>query len=199
MNKKNRTGMSLLVAALIVSLCAPVMAQSTVLTGKVERGGERVRVLSDSVSTSTVVLPQQRVTERVIVKERPVYRVVERPVYQRVYVRDNRTYWQRHPKVKAVAIGSGVGAGAGAVTGLISGRGVLRGAAIGAGTGAGVGLVRSSHTMQRHPIVRDVATGTLVGLGFGAAASRRGKRMAQGAGVGAAVGLGLGLLRDGLH
>jgi hypothetical protein len=101
--------------------------------------------------------------------------VVERPVYREVYVRDNRTYFQRHPKVKAVTIGAGVGAGAGALTGLVSGAGVVRGAAIGAGSGAGVGLVRSSRTMKRHPIIRDTATGTLAGLGIGAASSRQGQ------------------------
>lgn len=70
---------------------------------------------------------------------------------------------------------------------------------IGAGTGAGVGLVRSSHTMKRHPIVRDVASGTLIGLGLSAAATRGRKRMWQGTGVGAAVGLGYGLLKNGLR
>src|SRR4029453_4600805 len=120
-----------------------------------------------------------------------------RTVVRTIYVRDRRTYWQRHPKVKAVAIGAGVGAGAGAITGLISGRGVVRGAAIGAGAGAGVGLVRSSRTLRRHPIIRDTATGALVGLGIGGAASRHGRRMGQATAVGAAVGLGYGLLKDG--
>ncbi|MBK9205141.1 MAG: hypothetical protein IPL73_22460 [Candidatus Obscuribacter sp.] len=54
-------------------------------------------------------------------------------------------------------------------------------------------------TMKRHPIANDVATGSLVGLGIRAAASRGHKRALQGTGVGAAVGLGVGLLRNGLH
>lgn len=105
------------------------------------------------------------------------------------------TYMSRHPKVKAATIGAGVGAGAGALTGLITHKGVVRGAAIGAGAGAGVGLVRSSETMKRHPILKDVATGTLVGGGLGLAGSRHGSTAVKGAGVGAAVGLGVGLLK----
>lgn len=183
-----------LVATLIVGLqcVAPVMAQ-TVLTGSAQT---------------------HAVTNTRIIKQQPVYDtyrapaplrsgasqvVVQRPVIQRVYVQDNRTYFQKHPKVKAATIGAGVGTAAGAVTGLVSGRGVVRGGLIGAGTGAGVGLVRSSATMKRHPIANDVATGSLVGLGIGAAASRGHKRALQGTGVGAAVGLGVGLLRNGLH
>ena len=108
---------------------------------------------------------------------------------------DRRTYFQKHPKVKSAVIGAGVGAGAGAVTGLISHRGIFRGAAIGAGTGAGVGLIRSSQTLKRHPIIRDVATGTAAGFGLGAAASRHGRTMGKSAAVGAAVGLGYNLLK----
>jgi len=107
-----------------------------------------------------------------------------------------KTYFQQHPKVKAATVGAGVGAGAGALTGLITHRGVVRGAAIGAGTGAGVGLVHSSETMKRHPIVKDVAEGTLVGTGLGWAGSRHGKTVAKTAGVGAAIGLGAGLLKN---
>ena len=84
------------------------------------------------------------------------------------------TYWQRHPKVKAAAIGGGVGAAGGALVGGLTGHGVVRGAAIGAGTGAGVGLIRSSRTLKRHPIMRDVATGTTAGLGVGWAGGRGG-------------------------
>lgn len=119
---------------------------------------------------------------------------VDRPVYRTVYVRDNRTFFQRHPKVKAATVGAGVGAGVGAITGLVTHRGVMRGALIGGGTGAGVGLVRSSDTFKRHPIVRNLATGSLVGLGIGGAASRGHRRALQGAGIGAAVGLGASLL-----
>jgi hypothetical protein len=103
-------------------------------------------------------------------------------------------YFSDHPKVRAATIGAGVGTAAGAVTGLVTGRGVLRGAVIGAGAGAGVGLVRSSHIMRRHPIVRDVATGSLVGLGLGLAGGRNHGTAARATGVGAAVGLATGLL-----
>jgi hypothetical protein len=106
------------------------------------------------------------------------------------------TYFSQHPKVKAATIGAGVGAGAGALTGLITHKGVMRGAAIGAGTGAGVGLVQSSRTMKRHPIIKDVAEGTLVGGGLGLAGSRQGRTAVKTAGVGAAVGLGAGLLKN---
>lgn len=182
------------IASLIVGVqCLPPVLAQTVLTGSAQ---------THAVTTTRIV------------KQQPVYDtyrapapmrsgasqvVVQRPVIQRVYVQDNRTYFQKHPKVKAATIGAGVGTAAGAVTGLVSGRGVVRGGLIGAGTGAGVGLVRSSATMKRHPIANDVATGSLVGLGIGAAASRGHKRALQGTGVGAAVGLGVGLLRNGLH
>ncbi|MBS1998152.1 MAG: hypothetical protein JSS86_17635 [Cyanobacteria bacterium SZAS LIN-2] len=120
----------------------------------------------------------------------------QRPMIRTVYVRDNRTFFQRHPKVKAASIGAGVGAGAGALTGLVTGNGVVRGALIGGGAGAGVGLVRSSDTLKRHPIVRDVATGSLVGLGLGAAGSRGHRRALQATGVGAAIGLGVGMFKN---
>jgi hypothetical protein len=107
-------------------------------------------------------------------------------------------YFSDHPKVKATTVGAGVGTAAGAVTGLVTGRGVLRGAAIGAGTGAGVGLVRSSHVMRRHPIVNDVATGSLVGMGLGFAGGRHHGTTARATAVGAAAGLATGLLRHGL-
>lgn len=110
-----------------------------------------------------------------------------------------RTFFQSHPKVKSATVGAAVGTAAGAGAGLLSGRGILRGALIGAGTGAGVGLIRSSHVMNRHPIVNDTATGAVVGLGLGAAASRGHHKLAAATGIGAAAGLGLGLLRDTLR
>ncbi|MBU6455800.1 MAG: hypothetical protein KGS72_28780 [Cyanobacteria bacterium REEB67] len=119
----------------------------------------------------------------------------QRPLVRTVYVRDNRTFFQRHPMVKAASIGAGVGAGAGALTGLVTGRGVIRGALIGGGAGAGVGVVRSSQIMRRHPIVRDVATGGLVGLGLGAAGSRYHRTALEATGLGAAVGLGVGMFK----
>jgi hypothetical protein len=110
-----------------------------------------------------------------------------------VYLKDTRTFWQRHPMVKGVAIGAGAGAGAGALTGLISHQGILRGAAIGAGTGAGVGVIRTSQIMKRHPIARDAATGAATGLGIGWAGSRRPGIALAGTGIGSAIGLGTGL------
>lgn len=109
------------------------------------------------------------------------------------------TYFQRHPKVKAATIGAGVGTAAGAVTGLVSGKGVVRGAAIGAGTGAGVGLISSSKTLKKHPLIAGLANGGVTGLGLGLAASKghgSGKTAAKAAGVGAALGLGAGFLKD---
>lgn len=108
------------------------------------------------------------------------------------------TYFQAHPKVRAAAMGAGVGTAAGAVTGLVTGRGVLRGAVIGAGTGAGVGLIRSSNTLRRHPIVRDLATGSAVGWGLGYAGGAHHGTAARATAVGAAVGLGTGLLTHGI-
>lgn len=190
----------------VIALCLTVssaQAQTTVLSGKVHSNAmpqlvrqepQYDRMQVQTPTPVTIVNTQRVPYQSGAVQTKTV--VVQRPVYREVYVRDNRTYFQRHPKVKAVSIGAGVGAGAGALTGLVSGAGVVRGAAIGAGSGAGVGLVRSSRTMKRHPIIRDTATGTLAGLGIGAASSRRGKRAWQGAGVGAAVGLGVGLFKN---
>ncbi len=164
----------------------PAFSQATTLTGSVQH----------SAAQYSVPVPLQAQTAQYDARRYPAPRTVyARPVYRTVYVRDNRTYWQRHPKVKSAAIGAGVGAGAGAVTGLISGRGVLRGAAIGAGTGAGVGLIRSSRTMRRHPLVRDLATGAAVGFGLGAAGSRRGSTMLKATAIGTAIGGGYHFLR----
>lgn len=110
-----------------------------------------------------------------------------------------KSFFNRHPKVKSATIGAGVGTAAGAATGLISGRGIGRGALVGAGAGAGVGLIRSSRTLKRHPIVQDTATGTVVGLGLGVAAGRGRKAGLKGAAVGAGVGLGLGALKQALR
>lgn len=180
-------------AMLVLGFCAqatlPGWAQTTVLTGR--------------ASTSTYVpqlVPQQPRYEivRPVPVQSGIYTINRRPQVRTVYVRDHRTFFQRHPKVRAAAIGAGVGAGAGALTGLVTGHGVLRGAAIGAGAGAGVGLIGASRTMRRHPILKDVAMGSVTGLGIGAAASHGSRRALQGAGIGAAVGLGVGLLKHGL-
>lgn len=188
-----RVALALMATVCFLQFSVPVLGQTTVLTGSVSRN-DMVRsypplaAQQARMDVPTVRAPMQGA----VATSRP------RTAVRTVYVRDRRTFWQRHPKVKAAAIGAGVGTAAGAVTGLVTGRGVVRGAAIGAGTGAGVGLVRSSRTLKRHPIIQDTATGTLVGLGLGAAASRRGRRIGQATAVGAAVGLGVGVLRNGL-
>jgi len=119
------------------------------------------------------------------------------PAYQQQTITFH-DYISTHPKMKSATIGAGVGTAAGAVTGLLTGRGVLRGAVIGAGAGAGTGLLRSSYTMQRHPIVNNIATGTMVGMGLGLAGGRFHGTTARTAGVGAAAGLATGLLVHGL-
>ncbi len=185
---------SLVALTAVECMVAPAFAQTTILSGKVNSSAAMPQLVRQQPVYDTVRVTTPRPATTLRSNTRTV--VVEKPVYREVYVRDNRTYFQKHPKVKAVTLGAGIGAGAGAVTGLVSGRGVVRGAAIGAGSGAGVGLVRSSRTMKRHPIVRDTATGTIAGLGVGMAASRNSRRAWQGAGVGAAVGLGYGLYKN---
>ncbi|MBA3995163.1 MAG: hypothetical protein C0469_16715 [Cyanobacteria bacterium DS2.3.42] len=178
---------------LALQVAVPVFAQTTMLMGSASHNTAGSTVTKTTTTSRVSLRPQQPRYDY-----RPMPAAAPRTVYQTrtVYVKDDRTYFQRHPKVKAATIGAGVGAGAGALTGLVTGRGVLRGGAIGAGTGAGVGLVRSSTTMKRHPIIRDVATGTLVGGGLGWAGSRGGGRtIAKTAGVGAAIGLGVGLFK----
>lgn len=227
MSSKKLAAATLLVVAISGETLVPALAQSTVLTGKVATSASMPALIKQNPVYDTItVMPgsgdsyagsaqaagavggaasaasagasPQFYKQVPSQANGPQTVYVQRPVYKTVYLRDNRTFFQRHPKVKAASIGAGIGAGAGALTGLISGRGVLRGAAIGAGTGAGVGLVRSSVIMKRHPIVRDLATGSLAGLGLAYSASRRGKRAWQGAGVGAALGLGWGLFKHGL-
>lgn len=174
----------------------PALAQTTMLMGSASHNNANVGTVT-STSRVKLAAPQlPRYDNRRVAAPRYTQAPARTVVQTRtVYVQDNRTYFQRHPKVKAAAIGGGIGAGVGAATGLITGRGVLRGGAIGAGTGAGVGLVRSSETMKRHPIIRDVATGALAGGGLGWAGSRRNGTIAKTAGVGAALGLGVGLFK----
>ncbi|MFA6208928.1 MAG: hypothetical protein WCT03_23885 [Candidatus Obscuribacterales bacterium] len=110
-----------------------------------------------------------------------------------------KQFFQKHEAVRKATIGAGVGTAAGAVTGLVSGKGLVRGAAIGAGTGATVGVINANKTMAKHPIMRDMATGTAAATGITMAATRgRGgaKTTLKGAAVGAALGLGVGLFRD---
>lgn len=170
-----------------LQLTPPAIAQTTMLTGSVVRSNVLHPIDHSNVSSYP--------TFRVFPANRSVIQPTGRPLAIRtVYLRDRRSFWQRHPMAKSAAIGAGVGAGVGAATGLISGRSVLRGAAIGAGAGAGVGVIRSSRTLRRHPIIRDVATGTVTGLGIGWAAGRH-HSAGKGALIGAAAGLGVGLLR----
>jgi len=192
----------------------PAFAQNAVLTGSINHNDYRPSILTQDATISQLVparlpsaapaaAPQRalpvtsvRIPQAVPQQSRLAPRVeyVDRPVVKTVYVQDNRTFFQKHPKVKAATIGAGVGAGVGALTGLVTHRGVMRGALIGAGAGAGVGLLRSSSIMKRHPIMRNVATGSLIGLGIGAAASRGHRQPLIGTGIGAAVGLGASLL-----
>jgi hypothetical protein len=188
----------LLIAAVSVLQFAssPVMAQTTVLTGAAGPSTmPKLIMQTPKYDTYSASSPQVQAAQVPRAPQRAqVNRVyVDRPVIRTVYLKDNRTYFQRHPKVKAATVGAGVGTAAGALTGLVSGRGVLRGGLIGAGTGAGVGLIRSSETMRRHPIIKNVATGSAVGLGLAAAASRH--HLWAGTGVGAAAGLGYGLFK----
>lgn len=181
---------------ILTSSYVPVLAQSTTLTGSVARTGSSETPVLRAQTARMDVMPTSSHTATVTKTARPST-APPRTIVKTVVVekRDNRTYFQRHPRVKSAVVGAGIGAGAGAVTGLISRRGVLRGAAIGAGTGAGVGLVRSTSTMKRHPIVNDTVTGAAVGFGLGAAGSRRGRTMAKSAAIGGAIGLGYSLFK----
>jgi hypothetical protein len=105
------------------------------------------------------------------------------------------TWSQKHPKVKAAAVGGGVGAAAGGAVGMLSGRGAVRGAAIGAGTGASVGALRKTKIAYKHPIASDTLTGTAAGLGLGLASGREGMTT-KGALIGGAAGLGVGLWKN---
>src|ERR1700722_5835595 len=105
------------------------------------------------------------------------------------------TWGQRHPKMKAAAIGGGIGAAAGGATGLLTHRGVVKGAAIGAGTGAGVGALRKTAIAKRHPIVSDAGTGLAAGAGLGLISGHK-HMTAEGALIGGAAGLGVGLWKD---
>lgn len=192
--KMQRGWTALMAVVCSLQMLTPVSAQTVMLTGQADRNNSRAyQSLSPTydrqvVRTRPVVVQQPAYSQRVYVQPRS-------SGVRTVYVRDNRTFFQRHPMIKGATIGAGVGAAAGAITGAVTRRGILRGAAIGAGTGAGVGVVRTSRTMRRHPIIRDTATGALVGLGLGWAGSRRSSTKWKGAGIGAAVGLGAGLLR----
>lgn len=140
----------------------------------------------------------------------PQYRQTYRPPANAPAYRDNfgaqpyrqgisfHEYISSHPKLKSATVGAGVGTAAGVITGLVTGRGALRGAVLGAGTGAGAGLLHSSEIMKRHPIVKNIAAGTMVGMGLGLVGGRVPGTAARTAAVGAAAGLGTALLTHGL-
>lgn len=180
-----------------LAMTTPAHAQSTTLTGSVLQRATVVNVPEQKLQARTPQFDTRASSTHTPARTQPVRRAKPRVITRTVYVekQDNRTYFQKHPKVKSAVIGAGVGAGAGAVTGLISRRGILRGGAIGAGTGAGIGLIRSSQTMRRHPIVKNTTTGAVAGLGLGAAASRRGGTIVKSTAVGTAIGLGYSLFK----
>lgn len=189
-----RWSIFLLALAFLVQPYSPAWGQTVMLTGSAVKNDATLSNGRPAYAYTSRLVPMQaqaaagqRLTTAV--RPKPATKV------RTVYVRDDRTFFQRHPMAKGAAIGAGVGAGAGALTGLITHRGILRGAAIGAGTGAGVGVIRTSQIMKRHPIVRDVATGAVSGLGLGWAAHRHNYGAIETTtGLGAAVGLGAGLL-----
>ena len=143
------------VLALQAAVTIPALAQSTTLTGSVLSNRTVTNLPEPVLQSQTAQFDNRAVqqTARAVQQSprtaSPRPRTVTKTVTRTVYVekQDNRTYFQKHPKVKSAVVGAGVGAGVGAATGLIARRGVLRGAASGAGTGAGVGLLRSSDTM----------------------------------------------------
>lgn len=185
----SRLSALLLALACSAQMAVPAYAQSTMLTGVVERPVTVTRVQPGYVP----MYPRYGTYAPAPVQRPAIVQAAPRTYVRTVYVQDRRTYWQRHPMIKKATIGAGIGAGVGAVTGLVTHRGVLRGAAIGAGTGATIGVIRASRIMRRHPIIRDVATGAVAGLGLGWAGTRRHGRIGQFTGVGAALGLGVGL------
>jgi len=189
----------LVITSTNVQLALPVLAQTAMLEGSAtyrDLNPPPTTLQTTAVQTNIPAAAPQVAIPHAAGEAVRGHTYVRVPVQQKtrtVYLKDNRSFWQRHPMVKGAAIGGGIGAGAGALTGLISHQGILRGAAIGAGTGAGVGVIRTSKIMARHPIARDVATGATAGLGVGWAGSRRPGIALAGTGIGAAIGLGTGL------
>jgi hypothetical protein len=186
-----------LIITMMASAQAPIVQQSSVI-GNPPRPDisdgftapeRKATAVHSNVPANQVIAPAPHISQA----RRPVT-IVRTPDVHPFAEQKPQSFWQRHPMVKGAAIGGGIGAGAGAFTGLITGQGIIRGAAIGACTGAGVGVVRTSKVLKRHPIIRDVATGGLSGLGLGWAGSHsRGATLAT-TGVGSAIGLGAGLL-----
>lgn len=186
-----------IISGLASSMMIVLPAVAQVSTGN----PEQVQMTGNPTAVSARLSPLSMPADQLLAYQPPysgnIYRnrTVVRPHHRRYrscYA--HRSYWQRHPMVKSATIGAGVGAGAGALTGLVTRRGALHGALVGAGAGAGVGMIRSSHIMRRHPIVKNTATGAVAGLGLGLAAGGRHAGL-KGAGVGSAIGLGYGLYR----
>jgi len=186
-----RWAVCLLVIVSAVFPVRPALAQTAMLEGSATY--RDVNPPPATLQTTVVQTDIPKSTGETIPGRTYVRVPVQKTKTRTVYLKDQRSFWQRHPMVKGAAIGGGIGAGAGALTGLISHQGILRGALIGAGTGAGVGVIRTSKIMKRHPIARDVATGATAGLGVGWAGSRRPGIALAGTGIGAAIGLGTGL------
>jgi hypothetical protein len=112
----------------------------------------------------------------------------------RVMVEREPTFFERHPMLKSTVVGGALGTGIGAIGGAIAGHHRAgRGALFGLGSGAGIGAVEGSTWGHRHPIMKETATGSLLGLGVGGTMGRH--RALKGAGIGALLGGGLGLLR----
>ena len=110
------------------------------------------------------------------------------------YAEDTRTRRAlRNPIVKQAAVGAVAGTIGGALSGETS---AVKGAGIGALTGAGTGLIDTSTTMKRKPMLKSTAKGAVIGTGVSAVAGR-GK--VKGAVVGAGVGAGAHVLNDYLN
>ena len=123
--------------ALQAAVTIPVLAQSTTLTGSVLRNSTVTNLPEPVLQSQTAQFDNRAVqqTGRAVqqsprtVSPRP--RTVTRTVTRTVYVekQDNRTYFQKHPKVKSAVVGAGVGAGGGGASRRIVPRGGFRGAA----------------------------------------------------------------------
>lgn len=100
-----------------------------------------------------------------------------------------RENWTLKNILKHTAVGAGAGAGAGILSDRSS---VGRGAGIGAVTGAATGIVDSSRTIRRRPLIKDAGKGAIIGTG--AAAIQRESKL-KGAAIGAGAGAGWHFLK----
>ncbi|MBX9694775.1 MAG: hypothetical protein K2Z81_20475, partial [Cyanobacteria bacterium] len=100
-----------LTLSVVMQACPFALAQNSVLQGSVRHDYVPSVIRQDQVVSNpvTVVRVQQPMTpiagsvaaQRAVTPQRAQVRYVERPVYRTVpvYVRDDRTFFQRHPKV----------------------------------------------------------------------------------------------------